>query len=134
MPAILTPDPGGSSWRWARWSSWPACRCWQPARARRCTERESMGSFRLSPQQRRLWQLGADDPAYRAQCAVRLSGPAAPERLRSALERTVERHEILRTVFQGSGLKFPLQVVTPGLKPCWRELSVRRPIEDLLQE
>src|SRR5690348_88040 len=63
--------------------------------------------FRLSPQQRRAWHLLGD---ARVSAAVRLGGALDPERLRHAVQQTVEHAEILRTVFQAlHGLDLPLQ-------------------------
>jgi amino acid adenylation domain-containing protein/non-ribosomal peptide synthase protein (TIGR01720 family)/FkbM family methyltransferase len=78
--------------------------------------------FRLSPQQRRLWQLGPGAAAYRAQCAVLLPGRpgGAPPRL--ALERVIARHEILRTTFNRSG-GVPLQGVEEPGRLAWSEVG-----------
>ncbi|HSF39386.1 MAG TPA: amino acid adenylation domain-containing protein [Thermoanaerobaculia bacterium] len=63
--------------------------------------------FRLSPQQRRTWLLLGDG---RVSAEVRLRGALDPERLREAVRQTVERAEILRTVFQAlPGMDLPLQ-------------------------
>jgi amino acid adenylation domain-containing protein len=58
--------------------------------------------FRLSPLQRRLWQLQETEGAstFRAQCAVCIQGRLDVEVLWSALQEVVKRHEILRTTFQ----------------------------------
>lgn len=49
-----------------------------------------------------------------AQCGVR------PEALRELLDRRIEQHEILRTVYRPvAGLDYPLQHVMPGLAPAW---------------
>ena len=72
--------------------------------------------FRLSPLQQRLWRLHrAGRPAY-AQAEVALEGELDRERLATALERVVERHEALRTSFRPlPGLSLPLQFVgRPG--------------------
>jgi amino acid adenylation domain-containing protein/non-ribosomal peptide synthase protein (TIGR01720 family)/FkbM family methyltransferase len=76
--------------------------------------------YRLSPQQRRLWTESQGDPAFRAQCALRLHGELdAPAFLR-ALETVVARNEILRTVFESlPGMGLPVQVVIEGAAiPC----------------
>ncbi|HSF41142.1 MAG TPA: amino acid adenylation domain-containing protein [Thermoanaerobaculia bacterium] len=82
--------------------------------------------FALSPQQRRLWPLLADDPGfdgYRAVCTVAVRGLLDPAHLRAAFARTVERHEILRTSFScPPGFDLPLQAVetesAPDLAVC----------------
>ena len=55
-------------------------------------------SFRLSPQQRRLWHLlESRATPGRAIAAVRLDGPLDRGTLWAALGGVVARHEILRT-------------------------------------
>jgi amino acid adenylation domain-containing protein len=78
--------------------------------------------FQLSPQQARLWQLGENTPAFRAQIAIRLEGTLEVARLQRAVERTVARHEILRTRFRRqAGLRLPFQVVTGSVEFDWTE-------------
>ncbi len=74
-----------------------------------------MKGFRLSPQQRRLFQHGTRLPAERSRRVgvFRLSAGLDPARLDTALAALVERYEILRTAFPPvPGLEVPLQV--PG--------------------
>ncbi|MDL9946670.1 amino acid adenylation domain-containing protein [Gordonia sp. ABSL11-1] len=57
----------------------------------------------LSPAQRRLWFVSHRDPqdtTLNVGVAYRLDGPLAPDRLRSAFEAVVARHEILRTTYE----------------------------------
>ena len=72
------------------------------------------GGFRLSPQQKRLWQ--AMEPrggVPLAWCRLELEGAVDPARLRAALASLVERHEILRTRYERvAGMGAPLQVVS----------------------
>jgi amino acid adenylation domain-containing protein len=58
--------------------------------------------FRLSPLQRRLWQLQEMEgrSIFRAQCAVFIRGRLDVEVLWLVLQEVVKRHEILRTTFQ----------------------------------
>ncbi|HYO62286.1 MAG TPA: condensation domain-containing protein, partial [Pyrinomonadaceae bacterium] len=56
--------------------------------------------FHLSPQQRRLRPVRQNNPAFRAQLALRLEGALDAAALRRSLESIVSRHEILRTTFQ----------------------------------
>ncbi|HYO62152.1 MAG TPA: amino acid adenylation domain-containing protein [Pyrinomonadaceae bacterium] len=80
--------------------------------------------FRLSPQQRALWQLRREGGAGAALCAVRLEGALGRGRLQKALRRVVERHEILRTTFPAAaGFRLPVQVVGESAAPSWRELD-----------
>jgi amino acid adenylation domain-containing protein len=88
--------------------------------------------FRLSPQQKYLWSLQqeAASQIYRAQCTVQITGPLDTDALRTALQSVVERHEILRTVFQClPGMDIPLQVVVEeGL--AWEHTDLRGPISE----
>src|SRR5690349_2528563 len=76
-------------------------------------QKETVQSYRLSPQQERLWLLEQKHPGpYRAQCSWLLEGPLDQARLRAALNALVERHEILRTSFQSlPDVLLPVQVI-----------------------
>ena len=57
----------------------------------------------LSFSQQRLWfldQLHPRSPLYNVPSAVRLKGPLDPTALRKALETIIDRHEVLRTVYE----------------------------------
>ncbi|HLO87426.1 MAG TPA: amino acid adenylation domain-containing protein [Nostocaceae cyanobacterium] len=75
---------------------------------------EEMQGFRLSPQQRNLWTWQeVDQSSYCSQCAILIEGELKINTLKQALEKLVDRHEILRTNFQClSGMSIPLQVIT----------------------
>ena len=74
--------------------------------------------YRLSPQQLHLWLLQQHSTAYRSQCTVRLEGELNLDRLREALHRVVQRHDILRTSFlRPPGIRFPVQVIGGGTRP-----------------
>ena len=62
---------------------------------------QDLEGFRLSPQQRRLWQLqGGDDAGgYRVRAVLKLEGALDEDALRRAVAAVVQRHEILRTRF-----------------------------------
>src|ERR1044072_2608445 len=77
-------------------------------------QKETVQSYRLSPQQERLWLLQQKQPAaYRAQCSWLLEGPLDQARLRAALDALVARHEILRTSFQNlPDVLLPVQVIS----------------------
>jgi len=82
---------------------------------------EQIEGYRLSPQQKRLWQLQRDLPPLRAQCAIGLDGDLKPEVLREALEAAVNRHEALRTAFQcPPGITLPIQVINETAELAWR--------------
>ncbi|MCA1994249.1 MAG: amino acid adenylation domain-containing protein, partial [Coleofasciculus sp. S288] len=101
----------------------------------------SIEGFRLSPQQKRLWQLqqAGNNQPYRAHCAVLIKGNLNPEILASALQNVINRHEILRTIFRVlEGMNLPLQVIgdrsvsqSLNLKPL-EEQNIN--IESLFQE
>lgn len=80
----------------------------------------SIEGFRLSPQQKHLWllQQGEDSQTYRTQCAVLIEGNLNILLLESALQKVIEKYEILRTNFQAlPGMDFPLQVITANRLP-----------------
>src|SRR5579884_1218017 len=97
-------------------------------------------SFRISPQLERLWLAEPAGPQGRIQAFVGAEG-AAPDALRAALERVVERHEILRTTFaRQAGMRVPVQVIHDSLAPGWEaveagalddaaEKALRRPFD-----
>ncbi|MEP6515218.1 non-ribosomal peptide synthetase family protein [Microcoleus vaginatus] len=86
---------------------------------------QTINGFRLSPQQKYLWLLQQDSPAYRAQCAILLEGELQTEALKKALEKVSDRHEILRTSFQGrSGIKFPIQVIGDRSLISWHIVNL----------
>src|SRR5215212_3139402 len=95
---------------------------------------EDVQGFRLSPQQRRTWSLWrGDGPAYGIHCAVALEGVLDEGLLAQALQRVIDRHEILRTEFRSlPGMHFPVQVIGEPGPAQW---SVREgncdPAEDL---
>ncbi len=82
--------------------------------------------FQLSAQQKRVWHLQENGQPLAAQVALGLEGPLDADRLRGALEKVVERHEILRTGFlRPAGMKFALQVVHGDAKPKWEQVDLR---------
>src|SRR5207247_5327448 len=89
--------------------------------------------FRLSPQQKRLWLLQADQsPAYRAQGMIEIEGALDLPALSAALQQVVEQHEILRTTFQRlAGTTLPVQVIADRAPSAeqYRGLSDRAPDE-----
>ena len=68
----------------------------------------------LSAGQQRLWflaQLEPESSAYVIPTAVRIEGPLQASLLQQALDKIVERHEVLRTVFRTEDGDEPRQVV-----------------------
>ncbi len=73
--------------------------------------KEIIEGYRLSPQQKHLWLLGQSDRS--ATCAVRIDGELNPDLLRQAIEKVVERFEILRTTFKLlPGMTIPVQIIS----------------------
>jgi len=78
-----------------------------------------MEAFQLSPQQRRVWLLQEGRPGL-VRAMLRLSGELDVSRLRAAVERVVERHEILRTrCLRRPGFRVPFQVIAPEADFRW---------------
>ncbi|MEM9818667.1 MAG: amino acid adenylation domain-containing protein, partial [Cyanobacteria bacterium P01_D01_bin.6] len=74
----------------------------------------SIEGFRLSPQQKRLWQMQQvdSDQSYCACCSILIEGNCQPEILKEALKKSIGRNEILHTDFQAlQGMAVPLQVI-----------------------
>lgn len=70
--------------------------------------------YRLSPQQKRLWTLQERvySHPYRVQMQISIAGDLDIETFKKAIEKVIDRHEILRTNFQClSGMTVPLQVI-----------------------
>ncbi|WP_051110282.1 non-ribosomal peptide synthetase [Saccharomonospora halophila] len=71
------------------------------------------GPVPLSFGQQGMWflsQLRPDSPEYLVSCALEITGPLDSGALRAALQRVVERHEILRTRYELSDGE-PVQVI-----------------------
>lgn len=82
-------------------------------------QQEIIEGYRLSPQQRHLWSLQQLDSTlpYRAQFSLMIEGNLNHEILEIALEKLVNRHEILRTNFCFlPGMTIPLQVIADDSK------------------
>ncbi|MFH8984013.1 non-ribosomal peptide synthetase [Streptomyces varsoviensis] len=80
--------------------------------------------------QRRLWfldQLDSGNSAYNLVAALRLRGALDLAALRWALNRVVDRHEALRTVFRADAAGEPQQCVAPSL-------TIPLPVTDLAAE
>ena len=75
---------------------------------------EIIEGYRLSPQQKDLWSHQQDDSnlSYKTQCAILIEGDLDVRILESALQKVVDRNEILRTSFHClPGMTIPLQVI-----------------------
>jgi amino acid adenylation domain-containing protein/non-ribosomal peptide synthase protein (TIGR01720 family) len=74
---------------------------------------EIIEGYRLSPQQKHLWQrqTSANVP-YRSWCAVQIDGELDTALLARAVKHVASQHEILRTTFQLlPGMTIPVQVI-----------------------
>src|SRR5260221_1568554 len=92
-------------------------------------------SYRVSPQQRRVWLFSPEVPGLTAQTRMRIEGALDGQRLKAVLEHIVSRHEILRTVFrQRVGMKMPLQCILPNAEVAWSERNLGSPGMDAIQE
>lgn len=88
-------------------------------------QNQTLKGFRISAQQRRLWGLQQDSPVYCAQCAIRLEGALDLQRLKTAMECVVTRHEILRTtLYRPAGMTVPFQVIADRHVPLWRDMDL----------
>ena len=69
--------------------------------------------YPLSIHQERLWQQGSQG-LWRVVVQLQGEGVLFPERLEAAVQQVLQRHTILRTVFEEvPGLQLPVQVVLP---------------------
>src|SRR5215510_2381805 len=81
--------------------------------------------FRLSPQQRRLWELLKDNHIYGVQSSLLLEGELQVSQLKEAVQAVVDRHEILRTSLCSlPECEFPLQVINEKGEPNWRVIDL----------
>ncbi|HVR96264.1 MAG TPA: condensation domain-containing protein, partial [Thermoanaerobaculia bacterium] len=82
------------------------------------------GGFRLSHQQRRLWQLQSTvgERPFRARALARIDGRLDLGLLREAVGKVAGRFEILRTTFPcPAGLTLPVQQVADEAAVAWYE-------------
>ncbi|NET12210.1 MAG: amino acid adenylation domain-containing protein, partial [Okeania sp. SIO1H6] len=85
------------------------------------TEQEITEGYGLSPQQKHLWLLQKTEKTgiYLAQCAISIPGKVDVPRLKSALQKIVERHEILRTNFDSlPGMIIGVQIIRDDNISC----------------
>ncbi len=88
----------------------------------------------LSYQQYGLWlleQLSSTSIAYNAQNLIRIRGAFDPESLRRAIERLVQRHEILRTTFHDHAVDGPYQNVHPAAPDIFSYRELDAPPNDI---
>jgi len=90
-------------------------------------QEEILEGYRLAPQQRHLWEAlrYGRNGAYQTKCAVAIKGRLESRHLRTAAEKIVARHEILRTSFQClPGMTIPMQVINETGVVVWREADL----------
>ena len=90
--------------------------------------------FRLSPQQRQIWnsQQAFPDRALRVVASFVVEGKL--DGMRQALATVVERNEILRTTFQRpAGVKTPFQVISEEPDFFWRDVDLKS-LDDAQQQ
>jgi amino acid adenylation domain-containing protein len=90
--------------------------------------------FRLSPRQQHLWwaQGAAGSSGFAVQVCIEIAGALDAQRLKRAVERAVERHEILRTTFPLlPSLSVPVQSVDDSAAVEWNDQSVGKKPFDL---
>ncbi|ACK67013.1 amino acid adenylation domain protein [Rippkaea orientalis PCC 8801] len=77
-------------------------------------EPEINDGYRLSPQQEYTWLLQQSEqyPHFQVNCTVSIVGKLEPDIFEKALQKVVQRHEILHTVFPViPGMTYPLQKI-----------------------
>lgn len=89
--------------------------------------KQVVAGFRLSIQQERTWsQMAGIVAPFWAECEVVVEGSLDVKKLREAIRRVVQRHEILRTVFhRQTGLKVPFQVIQESPDFAWQTADLR---------
>ena len=83
-------------------------------------QQEIIQGFRLSSQQKRLWQAqqSVDSEAFRVCSMAKIEGPLDPEILKQSVRRVIGQHEILRTTFRLlPGMTVPVQVIADDDRP-----------------
>ncbi len=80
--------------------------------------------YRISPQQRRIWELGKEGrhEVFLARAMILLEGDVDRRLLKAALHEMAARHEVLRTTFHVlPGTTLPVQVIGEELHMQWDE-------------
>ena len=93
--------------------------------------------FRLSPQQRQIWnsQQAFPDQVFRVVASFLVEGKVDGNRMEQALTTVVFRHEILRTTFQRpAGVKIPFQVISDEPSFSWKNIDLRGDSESKQRE
>ncbi|MBE7384648.1 MAG: amino acid adenylation domain-containing protein [Leptolyngbya sp. SIO1E4] len=89
---------------------------------------QAIEGFRLSPQQKQLWLLQQSGGIYCTQCILKITGDLQVEILKLAVQKVVDRHEILRTSFyRQPGIRVPIQVINDSSTFSYQEISQNDP-------
>ncbi|BAY35552.1 AMP-dependent synthetase and ligase (plasmid) [Nostoc carneum NIES-2107] len=81
--------------------------------------------FELSPQQKRLWILQQNNSAYKVQLSISITGNLDVVILKSAFDKLINKHEILRTRFHKiPNFKFPIQCICDRPLIYWQEMDL----------
>src|SRR6266702_3074393 len=86
-------------------------------------EQLTTAGFSLSPLQEHLWsvQIGNETGCPRSVCAIRIEGEVALATVKDAVQKTIKRHEVLRTAFvRRPGMKIPFQVIFEEYQAGWQ--------------
>lgn len=82
--------------------------------------------YRLAPQQTRIWQARDPNGNFRTWAEVQVIGNLRKDVLREVIEKSIARHEILRTAFESAAGRWTaLQVVADEGQLYWREASLK---------
>lgn len=85
---------------------------------------ETLQGFQLSPQQKSLWQLQQNSSIYLSQAVIAIEGIINLKILEEAVQKVIDRQEILRTTFcQRSGMLIPFQVIDENNKITWQSID-----------
>lgn len=92
--------------------------------------------YEMSFAQKRLFLLNLIESSatnYNVPIVFRISQKVSQRKLRYALEKIIERHEILRTTFEWRE-ETPVQIIHDSLKPCIEFFKADNDIDDIIQE
>lgn len=91
---------------------------------------DQIEGFKLSPQQRKVWLLMQDSPAYLAQFALLIEQKLNAEALEKSL-KDICHHQSLRTTFHRlPEMKVPVQIVSNEPTLFWQRVSVRSEVDE----
>ena len=87
---------------------------------------QTISGFKLSPQQEYLWSLQQQNTSgYITQFSILLEGALQPERLKAALQKSINQHQILRAAFRRlSGKKMPVMIVEDNAYLKWQDIDL----------